>query len=374
MSRPWFFKEDEEEEEKIQIPLNNIVASKGKDYPPILAYWICGTKGDSKRMIRLLKAIYHPRNHYLLQLDAESSDRERRDLLDSIQSQRLFTSFGNVDVVGRSYAINREGSSALAATLHAAALLLKLNKNWDWFINLSPFDYPIITQDDFLHGLSFLPRDVNFIHYLSQSDWEKRYNVDQVVIDPSLYLGKRSDLMYAVETRTKPNAFNIFGGSPRMILTRELTEYCVQGWENLPRKLLMYFNNVAFPLQFYFHTVICNSPDFQNKTSLDTELIRYISNTKYDQMIASGAAFATPFKDDESPVLNAIDKVILNRQQPDGVVTGNWCSDSDVNDINSCSTIGSLNTTNIDSLKVGLNGRKLASLLSQFQISNPCHI
>lgn len=41
------------------------------------------------------------------------------------------------------------------------------------------------------------------------------HNIDQVVIDPSLYLGKRSDLMYAVETRTKPNAFNIFGGNFR---------------------------------------------------------------------------------------------------------------------------------------------------------------
>ncbi|XP_065852003.1 beta-glucuronosyltransferase GlcAT14A-like isoform X2 [Euphorbia lathyris] len=413
-SRPWFFKQ---EQIQIQTPLKNsiAVASKGKDYPPIIAYWICGTKGDSKRMIRLLKAIYHPRNHYLLQLDGDSSVHERKSLLGSVKSESLFASFGNVDVVGKSYGVNREGSSGLAAILHAAAVLLKLdknwdwfinlspldypiltqdglaailhaaavllklNKNWDWFINLGPFDYPILTQDDLLHALSFLPRDVNFLHYFSKSDWEKRYNIDQVVIDPSLYLGKRSDLMYAVETRTKPNAFNIFGGSPWMILTRELTEYCIQGWENLPRKLLMYFNNVAFPLQFYFHTVICNSPEFQNKTSINTDLIRYISNTDYDQMVTSGAAFATPFKDGDSPMLNRIDESILNRSQPDGVVAGKWCSDLDMNDTNSCSSIGNGSISDIDSIKAGPNGRKLAFLLSQFQINakftnNPCYL
>ncbi|XP_065852004.1 beta-glucuronosyltransferase GlcAT14A-like isoform X3 [Euphorbia lathyris] len=381
-SRPWFFKQ---EQIQIQTPLKNsiAVASKGKDYPPIIAYWICGTKGDSKRMIRLLKAIYHPRNHYLLQLDGDSSVHERKSLLGSVKSESLFASFGNVDVVGKSYGVNREGSSGLAAILHAAAVLLKLDKNWDWFINLSPLDYPILTQDDLLHALSFLPRDVNFLHYFSKSDWEKRYNIDQVVIDPSLYLGKRSDLMYAVETRTKPNAFNIFGGlitcSPWMILTRELTEYCIQGWENLPRKLLMYFNNVAFPLQFYFHTVICNSPEFQNKTSINTDLIRYISNTDYDQMVTSGAAFATPFKDGDSPMLNRIDESILNRSQPDGVVAGKWCSDLDMNDTNSCSSIGNGSISDIDSIKAGPNGRKLAFLLSQFQINakftnNPCYL
>jgi protein xylosyltransferase len=59
---------------------------KGQDYPLVLAYWICGTSGDGKIMIRLLKAISHPRNQYLLQLDADSSDYETADLVVSIGS------------------------------------------------------------------------------------------------------------------------------------------------------------------------------------------------------------------------------------------------------------------------------------------------
>jgi hypothetical protein len=38
----------------------------------------------------------------------------------------------------------------VASTLHAAAILLKKSKDWDWFINLSSSDYPLVTQDGML--------------------------------------------------------------------------------------------------------------------------------------------------------------------------------------------------------------------------------
>ncbi|MCD7460246.1 hypothetical protein HAX54_043146 [Datura stramonium] len=44
---------------------------------PRLAYLISGTKNDGLRIKRLLQAVYHPRNYYLLHLDLEASDSER---------------------------------------------------------------------------------------------------------------------------------------------------------------------------------------------------------------------------------------------------------------------------------------------------------
>jgi hypothetical protein len=35
----------------------------------------------------------------------------------------------------------------VANTLHAAAILLREGADWDWFINLSSSDYPLVTQD-----------------------------------------------------------------------------------------------------------------------------------------------------------------------------------------------------------------------------------
>lgn len=55
-------------------------------------------------------------------------------------------------------------------------------------------------------------------------------------------------------------------GSSRVILSRSFTEHCVLALDNLPRKLLLYFSNVVNPMQSYFQTVICNSPEFRNTT------------------------------------------------------------------------------------------------------------
>ncbi|KAK6797817.1 hypothetical protein RDI58_005519 [Solanum bulbocastanum] len=99
--------------------------SKGRPGdPPILAYWFFGFRGESKRMLRLLKAVYHPRNQYLLHLLDGDGDEERMELAVSVESEQVFRAFGNVNVVGKSYAVEESGASALSAMLHASALLL----------------------------------------------------------------------------------------------------------------------------------------------------------------------------------------------------------------------------------------------------------
>ncbi|XP_015938216.1 beta-glucuronosyltransferase GlcAT14C [Arachis duranensis] len=344
------------------------VVRKGEGYPPSFAYWIIGTKGENKKILRLLKAIYHPRNQYLVQLDDESTESERIDLALSVKSHRVFEAFGNVDVIGSSYAINRMGSSSLSAPLHAAAILLRMNQHWDWFITLSSSDYPIATQDDILHAFTFMPTYLNFIHYTNRTLRNEQRNMNQIVVDPSLHYEKSSPLFFAVESRETPDAFNIFLGSPWVILTRAFMEYCIQGWDNLPRKLLMFFSNVAYPLESYFHTVLCNSPEFQN-TTLDINL-RYslwdtdptesqlLDLSHYDTMLENGdAAFARPFGEGDL-VLDKIDDLILNRSS-NGLVQGEWCSSSIEDEADLvCSIYG-----NIDSVKPSSYGIKLKTML-----------
>ncbi|KAI3773247.1 hypothetical protein L1987_47772 [Smallanthus sonchifolius] len=299
-----------------------IVPSKRPGDPPVLAYWIYGSSGDGERIRRVLKAAYHPRNQYLLLLDASSSADERADLALYVQSHPLFSAFDNVNVIGRSYSVNQMGGSGLAALLHASALLLKISTTWDWFISLGASDYPLIAQDDILHAFTFLPRDVNFVHFAntssSSSDEDER--VKQVVVDPSVYDRKRSPIFYAKDTRNAPNTFKILAGSPWVILSRSLIEFCVKGWDNFPRKLLMYMSNVASPLQFYFQTVICNSPRFRN-TTIDSDL-RYVMS-KNDSLSKMGemVIVARPFDD---ALLQEIDNNVLNRSA-NGVVPGKWC-------------------------------------------------
>ncbi|KAM3285536.1 beta-glucuronosyltransferase GlcAT14A [Capsicum chacoense] len=355
--------------------------SKGRPGdPPILAYWIFGYKGESKRMLRLLRAVYHPRNQYLLQLLDGDGDEERVELAVSVESEHVFKVFGNVNVVGKSYAVEESGASALAAMLHAAALLLRISPTWDWFFTLSSSDYPLLTQDDVLFALTSLPRDLNFVGFTNRTfDQKGQNNFNRIVVDPSLYSKQAAPLYYAVETREVPTTFDIFEGSPWMVLSRGFMEHCIKGWDNFPRKLLMYYANVVSPLESYFHTVLCNSPEFI-KTIVNQDLRCSapinVSN-HYDDLVNRWAVFARPFKEGD-PTLDEIDRGILDRS-PQGLVHGKWCNSGGHNS-SSCSSNSSTNWDDIDSLDPGFYGQKLQNILSNFtvgdhhMVTNHCHV
>lgn len=123
------------------------LSGNSKNEPPRFAYLISGTKGDSQRIMRVLQAVYHPRNQYILHMDFEAPPRERLDLTMSVKSDPTFHQVENVRVMDKSNLVTYKGPTMIACTLQAIAILLRENSNWDWFINLSASDYPLLTQD-----------------------------------------------------------------------------------------------------------------------------------------------------------------------------------------------------------------------------------
>ncbi|KAG9154493.1 hypothetical protein Leryth_024651 [Lithospermum erythrorhizon] len=351
--------------------------SKNLGSPPILAYSISGSDGDGQRIMRLLKAIYHPRNQYLLLLDEAASDYERARLAASVHSERTFQEFGNVNVAGKSYGINKRGISAVTAMLHGAALLLKLNEYWDWFTALSVFDYPLLTQDDVLYAFTRVPRNLNFVQFANNSrgneEWQK--NANQIVVDTNLFLSNNGPVFSVVGKRETPKAFKLYNGSPWMMLSREFIEHCVIGWDNLPRKLLMYLTNTVDPLESYFHTILCNSPEFQNTTvnndlsynikdpGAGTDQISRLDMESLEKVPSRGGIFARSLRAGDS-TLDEIDKAILNRQG-DMFVPGKWCMGTGLNE--SSKTRENLYSTgnDIDSVKPGPNGVQFKKFLSE---------
>lgn len=122
-------------------------AGSGPPRQPRLAYLISGTRGDAPRLRRLLQAVYHPWNYYLLHLDLEAQAAERIELAKYVRSEPAFVGYDNVRVVGNANLVTYKGPTMIACTLHAVAILLRQGKDWDWFINLSASDYPLISQD-----------------------------------------------------------------------------------------------------------------------------------------------------------------------------------------------------------------------------------
>ncbi|PKI37636.1 hypothetical protein CRG98_041929 [Punica granatum] len=153
-----------------------------------------------------------------------------------------------------------------------------------------------------------------------------------------------------------------------MVLSRSFVEYCIWGWDNLPRTLLMYYTNFVSSPEGYFQTVICNAPEFA-KTAVNHDL-HYISwdipprqhphtltINDTDKMIASGAAFARKFKKDD-PVLDRIDKELLRRRK--GAFTpGGWCSGKP-----KCSEVG-----NPKKLKPSPGSKRLRGLVARLVLA-----
>ncbi|KAG9449388.1 hypothetical protein H6P81_009353 [Aristolochia fimbriata] len=326
---------------------------RGVTSPPAFAYYISGGSGHKDRIIRLLLAVYHPRNRYLLHLNHEASDRERAALASAVRTIPAVQAFGNVDVIGKPDAITYMGSSTLAAMLHAASILLRLDSGWDWFITLSSTDYPLVTQDDLSHVFSSVPRNLSFIDHTSDLGWKEFQRVQPIVVDPGTYLARKNNkIFHATQTRPTPEAFKFFTGSPWMTLSKSFIEFCLMGWDNLPRVLLLYFTNIMLPEEGYFHSVICNSPEFQNLTvNNDLRYIvwdnppkmepHFLNVTDYDNIVQSGFAFARQFKKND-PVLDIVDEKILGRGSH-RAAPGGWCSGRRRWWVDPCARFGDVN-------------------------------
>ncbi|GLJ31097.1 hypothetical protein SUGI_0622470 [Cryptomeria japonica] len=336
---------------------------------PRLAYLISGSKGDGEKLKRTLTALYHPLNQYIVHLDLEASPKERVDLAEYVRSNQIFADVGNVYMISKANLVTYKGPTMVANTLHAIAILLRRSKEWDWFINLSASDYPLVTQDDLLHTFSSFPRDLNFIEHTSDLAWKVHHRAKPIIIDPGFYMSKKTDIFWVTERRETPTAFKLFTGSAWMALSRAFVEYCIWGWDNLPRTVLMYYANFVSSPEGYFHTVICNTQEFKNTTiNHDLHYISWdnppkqhphilgLSDSK--KMINSNAPFARKFPTND-PVLDKIDRELLQRQN--GRFTpGGWCMGSRENGSDPCSVIGDRSV-----LKPGEGAKRLEVLMKQ---------
>ncbi|CAI9088667.1 OLC1v1023067C1 [Oldenlandia corymbosa var. corymbosa] len=310
------------------------VESKAPPVPPRFAYFISGTRGDLEKLWRTLQSLYHPWNYYVVHLELGSTLEERLELASRIDKDPIFNKVQNVLMITKANMVTYRGPTMVSNTLHACAILLKTYKHWDWFINLSASDYPLVTQDDLLHTFSGLKRNLNFIHHTSRLGWTGR--AMPLIVDPGIYQNTKSDLFRVSPNRTLPTAFRLFTGSAWTVLSRSFVEYVIWGWDNLPRILLMYYTNFVSSPEGYFQTVICNSPEFvptvvnddMHFVSWDYPPKQHPRNLNINdtaKMIASNAPFARKFKRSRDIVLDKIDAELLGRENG-SFTPGGWCS------------------------------------------------
>ncbi|KAK1259186.1 hypothetical protein QJS04_geneDACA020025 [Acorus gramineus] len=123
------------------------ISSSSLSSTPRIAYLISGSIGDGDMLKRTLMALYHPNNQYVVHLDLEAPSTERLGVRRYVEGHPVFRAVGNVRMITRANLVTYRGPTMVANTLHAAAILLREGGEWDWFINLSASDYPLVRQD-----------------------------------------------------------------------------------------------------------------------------------------------------------------------------------------------------------------------------------
>jgi len=167
----------------------------------------------------------------------------------------------------------------------------------------------------------------------------------------------------------------ISSGSAWMMLSRPFVEYCLWGWDNLPRIVLMYYANFLSSPEGYFHTVICNADEFRNTTvNHDLHFISWDNPPKqhphfltvddYESMVESNVPFARKFGKDD-PVLDKIDSNLLGRRA-DGFVPGGWFTDEG----NASTVLPRINLKNTTELKPGPGAQRLKRLMSSLLLAD----
>ncbi|GER51988.1 Core-2/I-branching beta-1,6-N-acetylglucosaminyltransferase family protein, partial [Striga asiatica] len=334
-----------------------------RPYKATFAYLISASSGDTVRLKRLLLALYHPANYYLVHVDAAAPEAEHREISKFVSNHSVFARVGNVWVVGKPSLVTYRGPTMLAATLHGIAALLRLAGDWDWFVNLSAADYPLVTQDDLIDAFSELPKDMNFVQHNSHLGWKLNKRAKPILIDPGLYRAKKSQIFWVLKQRELPTAFKLY----------------TVGWDNLPRTLLLYYTNFVSSPEFYFQTIICNSDEFKGTTVVNSDL-HYISWDNppkqhprtlglrdYKRMVSSNHPFARKFKQNDS-VLRRIDRELLKRG-PRQFAFGGWCSDG--KDSLSGNKCAGLKWENFGTLRPGPGSRRLRIVLRKLISKSP---
>ncbi|KAK6132688.1 hypothetical protein DH2020_033571 [Rehmannia glutinosa] len=237
--------------------------------PPVpkFAYLISGSRGDLEKLWRTLHALYHPWNYYVVHLDLESPVEERFELGSRVEKHPIFA---------------------------------KRHKDWDWFINLSASDYPLVTQDDLLDTFSDLKRELNFIEHTSHLGWKAGQRAMPLIVDPGLY-------------QTANTAYGVGIISPELCSC--ITQILFRPQKAISRLLsAMPQNSSPTVVNHDMHYISWDSPKQHPHT---------LTLNDTAKMIASDAAFARKFKQD-TPILDKIDRELLGRKNG-SFTPGGWC-------------------------------------------------
>jgi len=252
---------------------NVIKLSKAREEANI-AYFIQASDSSIPMISRLMDRLHHPKNLYAIHCDKKIPAYRVVKLMADIKEDPRYS---NV------YFMERESVTYRGVTMilnNIAAINMLLDKgDWDYFINISASDYPLVAPD-VPRKLLALPhiqeKKYNFFSISPRDQWDERKldRYDDITIDMAMGMSDSiSDSRLLISDAKNPlrDALNYEYAYSEgwFILTRAASKFMVSSSHAQRILLTMAFSQD--PSEHYYLSVFWNHPDY-NKTIIPHSL------------------------------------------------------------------------------------------------------
>jgi hypothetical protein len=252
---------------------------------------------------KLLKQIYAPEHRYLVHVDARSPVSFQREVAG------IISGYPQVEMLpARRCAWG--GWSLVQVEWDAITRLLEAEHPWEYFINLSGQDFPLLTQEEMLRRLS-AEAGKNYLSIIDQQkDWPESLSRIRYY---ALEIGRKARRTYI--PRRYLAGVKPYAGSQWFILHRDFCRYLA-----MPEveRYIRFYRNAFIPDESFFQTVIMNSPFRETVVPdckrylrwLPTGRPKVLTEQDVEKARSTTAFFARKFEDDSA--LEKLVQVLAN--------------------------------------------------------------
>ncbi len=225
-----------------------------------LAYFIQVSSSTLDHLPRLLDRIWEPSNCYAIHVDAKVDGGEYQMLRERIYNQHKSYK-GNIYFMQRE-PVTYAGISMVLNTLNAMQLLLEKKLNWNYFINLSGSDYPILSAKHQRFLLANGPHRANYFHLCDQAHANKssKHRLGAFYVDHSLGFTNRTGSLQYLGMKNPIHArlgFVYVKAEAWMVTSRSFASYATSSPSS--RKLLAASSYSKISDEMFFPTLAYNS-------------------------------------------------------------------------------------------------------------------
>lgn len=318
------------------VPAQPYVTRRQDPSEANIAYFIQISESTLTLLPRLLKSIWHPKNTYLVHFDMKIPEWQRthaRAVL--FRKTRKYDS--NVHIM-ESEMVTYRGISMVLNILSALQVACEKSDDWDFFINVSGSDYPLVSvrnQRALLASEDFVGRNRSFFSYSEKEWWDEshEYRFERIFTDTSLSFNESTNQVldsYIDQPMARSHNFTFTAAEAWMILHRSYAEYILSS--SVARRMLLAFSSSLEPEEHYFSTLAYNVEVFNNSVVphalrhvvwvhngqhsgqhpyyLDSKQADGKTWTFWRELKNSGCFFARKFRIQDSALLDLIDSDI----------------------------------------------------------------